>query len=430
MRATRFILYAALLLLLIPLTGLIWLARGQGDMVARVAGVPTRMVTAVVPSQTPADVLVAQVAQPAPAGVGGPDLPPTFTPVSVRAEKEAAPTPAATATLLPEGDLGQVADEESRSAVGSVLNPTRPAAGGKNEQGSQAAGPGCPAAPLKPEYGRYYLSAAVWPVPGSQVSSHFWMSKPFNGGDSTLINEGYPYGYDGSGRYLLHNGVDAAAPLGTPVLAVADGTVVVAQDDFNNLFGWRCDWYGHLVIVELDQAWLGQPVYALYGHVLQIDVEAGQHVARGEQLAEVGVGGAAEVAHLHFEVRVGANAFGATRNPMLWIEPASRGVISGRLLDPQGRPWHGVGLSLIGRSEGGSDGNTWSYMEDPLQIVNIHPDEGEAENFLFADVKPGEYDVYTRVQGNEYMVPVQVVAGQVSRVEIITQPFQMPTPSP
>jgi len=229
---------------------------------------------------------------------------------------------------------------------------------------------------------------------------------------------------------LLHNGVDAAAQLGTPVLAVGNGTVVVAQDDFGQRFGWRCNWYGHLVILELDERWLDQPVFALYGHVLEISVLVGEHVTTGQQIAEVGVGGAAEVPHLHFEVRVGANAYGETRNPMLWITPATRGVIAGRLLDPYGRPWHGVGLSLIGRSEDSSEGNTWSYMEDPLQIVGIHPDDAMAENFLFADVKPGTYDVYTKVQGNEYMERVEVVAGQIGQVEIVTQPFQSPTPTP
>ncbi len=167
------------------------------------------------------------------------------------------------------------------------------------------------------------------------------------GGGRTLINQRFPYGWDENGRLLLHNGVDIAEELGTPVLAVADGTVVVAQEDLNAWYGWRCDWYGHLVVLELDQQWQDQPVYALYGHVLNIKVEAGQRVVRGEPLAEVGFGGAATNPHLHFELRVGENQFGATRNPMLWIEPGStRGVIVGRLIDPEGRPWQGVPLAL------------------------------------------------------------------------------------
>ncbi|MEZ4641518.1 MAG: peptidoglycan DD-metalloendopeptidase family protein [Chloroflexota bacterium] len=93
------------------------------------------------------------------------------------------------------------------------------------------------------------------------------------------------HGWDGAGLLLLHNGVDSADPLGTPVLAAAAGTVVVAQDDYNEWYGWRCDWYGHLAVIEHDQCWFGQPVYTLYGHVLNINVEAGV-METGEQVAK------------------------------------------------------------------------------------------------------------------------------------------------
>jgi murein DD-endopeptidase MepM/ murein hydrolase activator NlpD len=262
------------------------------------------------------------------------------------------------------------------------------------------------------------------------AAQHFWLSKPFPGGGRLLINQSYPYGNDLDGRLLLHNGVDAVEPGGTPLLAVADGTIIVAQDDWAELFGWRCNWYGHLVVLALDQTWLGQPIFVLYGHVLEIKVEEGQRVTRGEQLAEVGSGGAASVPHLHIEVRVGSNEFGATRNPMLWLDPASRGVIAGRLIDPTGRPWQGVGLSLIGHSEEASSGNTWSYLSDPLNTATVHPDESLAENFLFADVKPGEYEVYTKVQGVEYRAAVMVIPGEVSTVEIVTDASSTPTPTP
>jgi D-aminopeptidase len=83
---------------------------------------------------------------------------------------------------------------------------------------------------------------------------------------------------------------------------------------------------------------------------------------------------------------------------------------------------------LIGKSEDTSDGNTWSYLDDPRHYIN--PDPAYAENFVFADVKPGEYEVYTEVQGKVYRVPVQVVAGAVSTVEIVTEPYQVPTVTP
>ncbi|RMD48076.1 MAG: hypothetical protein D6835_06725, partial [Candidatus Thermofonsia bacterium] len=190
-------------------------------------------------------------------------------------------------------------------------------------------------------------------------------------------------------------------------------------------FGWRCDWYGHVVIIELDEQWQMQPVYLLYGHVLNIQVKPGEHVKQGQPVAEVGVGGAATASHLHFEVRVGGMSGNDTRNPMLWVYPGStRGVIAGRLVDPEGRPWQGVTVTLIPQVDNPEYINSYTYMYDPMQRVNPNPDEGWAENFVFSDVEPGDYVVYTKLQGNEYRVPVTVRAGDISPVEIVTAPYQ------
>ena len=149
--------------------------------------------------------------------------------------------------------------------------------------------------PLKPAYNRYYLSARPWPASDTAVAE-----PPLLVGETAArrrpffspIN-GFLMGMTPTAVYLLHTGVDSAEPLGTPVLAVADGTVIVARPDMNEWYGWRCDWYGHLVVIELDQQWLGQPVYALYGHVINISVEESQRVSQGDPVAEVGFGGAA-----------------------------------------------------------------------------------------------------------------------------------------
>lgn len=289
----------------------------------------------------------------------------------------------------------------------------------------------CPEeSPARPTYTSYFLAADAWPLPQGEPLAHFDFVKPVPGGGRTIINKTFPYGSDGGGRYLLHNGIDIAGELGMPVLAVADGAVVVAQADESELYGWRCDWYGHLVVLELDQTWQGQPVYVLYGHVLGLNVEVGQHVSQSEPIAEVGIGGAATVPHLHLEVRIGSNEFSSTRNPMLWIDPGpTRGVVAGRLLDPQGRPWQGVVVTLVDASGDEAEFiNTWSYQGDPQSL--IHPDELLAENFVFADVKPGEYTLYVKLQGVEYRQPIQVVEGELTTVELVTEPYKTPTPTP
>lgn len=391
-----------------PLTGLILLAmilllwfwwQGQRDenLQAEAAVTPT-----LVPTSTP---------------------PPTFTAVATTTAMPTL-TPTQTATPSPTPSSTPTPLSTSTAAATATMPPPATAVSLPTDRT-------CPdPPPLKPVYNRYYLpGVSSWPTPDPALATpHFWLSYPFAGSDRLLINQWYPYGSDGNGRYLLHNGIDMAEPLGTPLLAVASGTVVVAQSDMNELYGWRCNWYGQLVVLELDDTWQGQAVYVLYGHVLNIVVEAGQRVERGEMVAEVGFGGVSLAPHLHLEVRMGSNQFGATRNPVLWFPPGkARGVIAGRLVDPQARPWQGVSITLIEASEEGPVfTNTWSYLDDPQHLIN--PDEGWAENFVFADVPPGEHELYVKLQGIEYRVPVQVTADEISAVEIVTEAFKTPTP--
>ena len=357
---------------------------------------------------------------------------PTLVPPAVLPTAPPSPTPPLpeTATPLPTETAVSTATALPTETVPPTLPPTHTPLPTATLLPSPtplviAADRACPdPPPLKPEYNRFFLSPNIWPTPDvANRAAHFWLSKPLPGGGRLLINQTYPYGYDGNGRYLLHNGIDVAEELGTPVLAVADGTVVVAQSDFNALYGWRCDWYGELVVIELDETWLGQPMYALYGHVLNINVEVGQRVTRGEPVAEVGFGGAALVPHLHFELRIGENSFESTRNPMLWIAPgSSRGVIAGRITDPDGRPWQGVVVTLIGPDGEDTLINTFSYLDDPRNLIN--PDELMAENFVFSDLLPGEYVLYAKLQEVEYRVPVTVTAGELSFADIITEPLK------
>jgi murein DD-endopeptidase MepM/ murein hydrolase activator NlpD len=277
----------------------------------------------------------------------------------------------------------------------------------------------CPdPAPPAPDYRRYYLSPRTWPTPRPELARDgFWLAQPLPGREPLELNLWYPYGYDVNGRYLIHNGIDATPPQGTPLLAPATGTIVKAGPDSHELYGWRCNWYGELVVLQLDDLWQGQPVYVLFGHVQALQVREGQRVAPGEILAEVGLGGAAVLPHMHLEVRIGRNDFYATRHPLLWLAPPpGQGIIAGRLVDSQGRPWQGVGLSLAG---GGLTDpiNSWSYLNDPQPVVN--PDEAWAENFLFGPIPVGEYVVVTRLQDQDYRAVVTVMAGEVVTVEIV-----------
>ena len=103
-----------------------------------------------------------------------------------------------------------------------------------------------------------------------------------------------------------HAGVDVNLPAGTPVVAIADGTVVFAGEQF---FG------GNSVVLDH-----GGDVYSVYYHLQEYVVSEGQKVARGERIGAVGASGRATGPHLHFSVR----AAGGRIDPTLLMSLPSR----------------------------------------------------------------------------------------------------------
>jgi hypothetical protein len=88
----------------------------------------------------------------------------------------------------------------------------------------------------------------------------------------------------------FHSGVDYPAPIGTPVVAAADGTVIGAG---------RAGAYGNLVVVRHTSG-----VTTLYAHLSKILVTSGRRVTGGAVVGLVGQTGDATGPHLHFEVRL------------------------------------------------------------------------------------------------------------------------------
>jgi murein DD-endopeptidase MepM/ murein hydrolase activator NlpD len=88
-----------------------------------------------------------------------------------------------------------------------------------------------------------------------------------------------------------HIGLDIAARMWDPIVAVADGVVVFAE--------WGGG-YGNLVIVEHEGGW-----HSYYAHLSEIVVEAGQEMRQGELLGGAGSTGYSTGPHLHFELRYG-----------------------------------------------------------------------------------------------------------------------------
>ncbi len=89
-----------------------------------------------------------------------------------------------------------------------------------------------------------------------------------------------------------HDGIDLAAPEGTPVRSAESGTV---------LFVGKQRGYGNLVLVGH-----GGGLVTVYAHNQKNLVSAGDRVGKGDVIARVGRTGTATGPHLHFEVRVAA----------------------------------------------------------------------------------------------------------------------------
>lgn len=101
------------------------------------------------------------------------------------------------------------------------------------------------------------------------------------------------------GYFPWHPAIDIAAYIGAPVLAADSGYVIVS--------GWDNSGYGNHVVIDH-----GDGYQTLYAHLNAIYVQAGQSVAKGEQIGEMGNTGNATGPHLHFEVRQGT----VQRNPV------------------------------------------------------------------------------------------------------------------
>jgi murein DD-endopeptidase MepM/ murein hydrolase activator NlpD len=97
------------------------------------------------------------------------------------------------------------------------------------------------------------------------------------------------------GGAARHQGIDLAAPVGTPIYATAEGTVSEA--------GYNSGGYGNLI--KLDH---GRGIETRYGHLSRILVSPGQRIARGQIIGRMGSTGRSTGSHLHYEVRIDGRA--------------------------------------------------------------------------------------------------------------------------
>jgi septal ring factor EnvC (AmiA/AmiB activator) len=109
------------------------------------------------------------------------------------------------------------------------------------------------------------------------------------------------------GTVILRNGVGIAAEEGTPVQAVAGGTVVLAQSFMG---------FGPSVIIHH-----GGGYYSLYLYLSEIVVVQGEAVILGQMVGRVGGSATPEGSHLEFQIRFNRETF----DPLIWLKQRPSG---------------------------------------------------------------------------------------------------------
>ncbi len=100
-----------------------------------------------------------------------------------------------------------------------------------------------------------------------------------------------------------HEGIDVSAPMGTPIQSPGNGTVVMT--------GWQSG-YGNVIVIDH-----GFGIQTKFAHCSKLLARTGQHVTRGDIIAQVGNTGLATGPHLHYEVHIN----GKPVDPLRYVLP-------------------------------------------------------------------------------------------------------------
>jgi murein DD-endopeptidase MepM/ murein hydrolase activator NlpD len=128
---------------------------------------------------------------------------------------------------------------------------------------------------------------AVLPLPPPPARSTRGFIWPVKG---EVVTE---FGTTGKGQH--NDGINIAAPRGTPVLAADGGVVAYAGNELRG--------FGNLLLIKHEDGWM-----TAYAHADSLLVRRGDIVRRGQKIALVGDSGGVPTPQLHFELRQGTRA--------------------------------------------------------------------------------------------------------------------------
>ncbi len=125
------------------------------------------------------------------------------------------------------------------------------------------------------------------PAGGGKYSPYYagYYLRPINGGVKTQGIHGY-------------NGVDLASACGTPVMAAANGSVIISKSQ-----GWNAGYGNYIVISHPNNT------QTLYSHLTKNIVFSGWNVVQGQVIGYIGSTGKSTGCHVHFEIRGAQNPF-------------------------------------------------------------------------------------------------------------------------
>lgn len=213
---------------------------------------------------------------------------------SKKADQEKANTVMKNAKAQKNSKIAKLSDEEKvlqeqidqfNSAIRQAETSIQQAIANSNQWNVSGSGAGA----NKPLTG----GSLEWPLPAnyatySRITSYFGPREQPTAGASTN-----------------HGAIDVGIPIGTPVYAAELGTVIIA-----NWYGG----YGNFVMIKHDNG-----LYTAYGHLSGYNVNAGQRVSRGQQIATSGSTGISTGPHLHFEVRLSPGGSSNRVNPLSYL---------------------------------------------------------------------------------------------------------------
>ncbi|MEB3293385.1 MAG: M23 family metallopeptidase [Synechococcales bacterium] len=142
----------------------------------------------------------------------------------------------------------------------------------------------------------------------AQSSARLAIAPPLPGSLSVLL--GFGFKQRNGGEVAAHSGVDLATAIGTPISAVAEGTVAFAGAQGT---------FGNLIVINHARGYQTR-----YAHLDKLMVRSGQRVQRGTTIGTTGRSGqpSSTAPHLHFEVRSNSKLGWVAEDPMpYWQRP-------------------------------------------------------------------------------------------------------------